>query len=70
MVKRLHNLKTCLKNQQGEFERTKIVLIRVHLETGRWLTVVHVSLQWCFSKVYGVVSILPVNDLLFVINLF
>ena len=43
MVERLRNLKTCLKNRQGEFKRTEIVLIRVHLETGRWLTVVQRS---------------------------
>ena len=34
VVKRLLKLKTCLKKQQGGFKRTKIVLIRVHLETG------------------------------------
>ena len=35
VVKGLLNLKTCPKKQQGEFERTEIVLIGVHLETER-----------------------------------
>ena len=40
MVKRFFNLKTCLKKRRGEFKKSKIVLIRVHLETGCKLTVV------------------------------
>ena len=41
MVKRLVKLKKCLKKQQVELKKKKeFVLIRVHLETGRLLTVV------------------------------
>ena len=41
MVKRLFNLKKCLKKWQGEFKKkNEIVLIRLHLETGRLHTVV------------------------------
>ena len=42
MVKRLLNLKKCLKKRRGELKEAEIVLIRVHLGTGRQLI-----LLWC-----------------------
>ena len=40
MVKRLLNVKKCLKKRRGEFKEAEIVLIRINLGTGRQLVVV------------------------------
>ena len=51
MVKRFFNLKTCLKKRRSEFRKSKIVLIRVHLETGCKLAYSGAKVPSCFYPV-------------------